>query len=198
MATRTKPPAFPEPYFKNTQQRAYPQLMSGSPTDIQQVFNQAFDSIFRLSAVPQLPQMYHVWFVDSTSGTDNLEVGTDLTNHVECRLPEGVQIQLFLASLNVAVAPVGANLIIDIQRSFDNANWLSIFPAGNASKLIVKDGEFRGSTPAFCTDPSPFFLIDGDLLRYDVLQVGSTTPGRKAGVSLVGIVQNRITGQTLP
>lgn len=195
MATRTIPPKFPTPLPPNTQQRAYPQLMSGSQFDIQQVFNQAFDGIFRLSRIPAVPQLYHIWFVDSTSGTDNLAVGNDLTNHVEARLPEGAQVQLVLASLNVGIGPIGADLIIDIKRSIDNVSWLSIFPPGNSAKLIVKDGEFRGSTPAFCADP--FFIIDGDLYRYDVIQIGSTTPGRKASVSLVGVIQGRTIGLPL-
>ena len=169
-----------------TPQRAFPNQVGKTDTERQQAINQALNFIYQIDPRVPLGQIYNVWFVDSTSGTDNLAVGTDLTNRPEITVPQGYADRLVVASAAVTIAPVGADIIIDILRSIDNATWQSIFPAGNQQKLVIKDGSFHGRQLGFVSDP--FWLYDGDLLRYDLIQVGSGTPGRRLSISVMGTV----------
>ena len=168
----------------DTPQRSWHQQVSGSDTERQQAINQALNYIYQIDPRVPLGQIWEAWFADTTSGTDDLVVGTDLTNHVEVRCPQGYGIQLAVVSAVITTPPAGSDLIADILRSIDNSAWISIFPSGAQQKLVIKNGSFRGSQLGFVS--SPFWLYDGDLLRYDLLQVGSGTPGRKLSIGVIG------------
>jgi len=74
--------------------------------------------------------------------------------------------------------PVGADIIIDLLK-----NGVSIFPSGNANKINITAGssaEFSGFR--FVSDNLAY--SDGDLLTMNVIQVGSTTPGKNGLVHL--------------
>ncbi len=76
--------------------------------------------------------------------------------------------------------PVGADLIVDIKLSADSGStWTSLWHATPANRPTIADGDTVGT--AGTPDTTSRGL--GDLLRVDIIQVGSTTPG--SNVSLV-------------
>lgn len=79
--------------------------------------------------------------------------------------------------LSVKTAPVGAALIVDIQKaSSPNGTFATIFSA----LPQVAAGAYSGNSTSFSTAT----LAAGDILRMDVTQVGSTTPGSALTVDL--------------
>ncbi len=70
--------------------------------------------------------------------------------------------------LNVATAPTGANLICDLHL-----NGTSIWDATPANRVTITDGNTSGDQVAFDTDA----VAEGDELRLDIDQIGSTVPG---------------------
>jgi len=117
-----------------------------------------------------------------------IAVGTDLAgHHYTVRVDSVRQIQLLDASIQVKTAPVGSSLIIDWLQSSDNGvTWTSIFPTGNANKLVLPAGDKRVTVNIFRL--TPLLLSRNDLLRYDVIQVGSSTPGGKLESVLAGFI----------
>lgn len=79
------------------------------------------------------------------------------------------------------VAPAGNKILIDIMR-----NGASIFPASLASKILLPDASLEAIGTVFLT--TPLVLNVGDKLLPDVLQVGTTTPGFRIQVQIVGQV----------
>lgn len=94
----------------------------------------------------------------------DIVVANDVCPPFEVRVP-GAAVDVVA---NCKVAPVGADLIIDIL-----ANLSSIF---GATKLVIADGTTRGTQTVFVTDP--FALALEDKITVNALQVGSGTPGR--------------------
>jgi hypothetical protein len=79
------------------------------------------------------------------------------------------------------IAPVGADLILDILFSADNgATFTSLWVINPGNRPTVIDGSNFGTVTTFDT-PN---LSAGDLLRVDVIQVGSTTQGQDITLQL--------------
>jgi len=80
--------------------------------------------------------------------------------------------------LSVKTAPVGAALIVDIKRSTTgpNGTFTTIFSAAPQ----IAAAAYAGNSTSFSTSA----LSAGDILRMDVTQVGSTTPGSALTVDL--------------
>ncbi|MFN3326882.1 MAG: hypothetical protein ACK5AZ_25595 [Bryobacteraceae bacterium] len=80
-------------------------------------------------------------------------------------------------------APVGQDAVLDIQISKDDGEtWDSIFPAGDANKLVIPDGSTALVTRT-TFDPDHNVIAKDDLLRIDCLQAGTTVPGK--GIEVV-------------
>lgn len=78
--------------------------------------------------------------------------------------------------------PTGADFVGDILL-----NGTTIFPAGNANKIVVPDGETAiVSGIRFVSDN--IRLVEGDVLTFNVIQVGSTNKGKNAVFHLNFIV----------
>ncbi len=79
-------------------------------------------------------------------------------------------------------APTGAAFIIDILLSSDDgATWVSLWATTPANRPSLAIGSKRGSQTSFDTSA---FTAD-DLIRIDIIQVGSTVPGKNIRVVLV-------------
>lgn len=82
---------------------------------------------------------------------------------------------LELVAIRAKVPPVGASLIVDIIRtSDDNTITGSIF---GTTKMVVPAG-FAGTVYNSKFAETKFHLRLRDILTLNILQVGSTTPGR--------------------
>lgn len=85
------------------------------------------------------------------------------------------------AYLNVKTAPTGADLIIDIDKSTDNGQtWVSIWNTTQANRVKIVAGSFAGTQTSFDTTS----LAEGNLLRVNVDQVGSSNPGADLTITL--------------
>lgn len=108
-------------------------------------------------------------------GDDPLVVGSDLTPwhyEVACASDEQVRVVEFLS--RVKIAPVGADLIVDVLRSTNGgSSWATLFTTGNSNKIVIADGTKSAVDSALAID----VLNRGDIIKVDVLQLGSTTPG---------------------
>lgn len=81
----------------------------------------------------------------------------------------------------VKTAPVGASIIIDIEKSTDNgATWTSIWNTTPANRLSISAGNREGTQTSFDTTA----VAAGDYLRIAIDQVGSTTSGADLTVNL--------------
>jgi hypothetical protein len=77
--------------------------------------------------------------------------------------------------------PVGSSLIIDIKLSTNGGStFTSLWATTPANRPTIADGAVVGSAGT----PDTTAYVNGNLVRVDVLQVGSTTPGRNVIVSL--------------
>ena len=74
--------------------------------------------------------------------------------------------------------PVGAALIVDILKS---TNFGSSFTTIFSAKPQISDGSLSGGQAAVFSTPT---INSGDLLRLDISQVGSGTPGNNVTVVL--------------
>ena len=118
---------------------------------------------------------------------EELPAGTDLMDeHHRVRIDSDCQVNLLDFAVQLKDAPVGAALIIDLQVSADNGTtWSSLFPSGNDQKLNVPPGEKRADTSTFAIT----VLHPDDILRLDILQVGSQTAGGRLQGTLRGRVE---------
>lgn len=104
-----------------------------------------------------------------------LATGDDQAPWFVCSVPTGVQ--LLSTDLVVKTAPTGADIIIDIMWSPDcGDNWTTIYSV----KPSIADGDK-------CDDAGTLsipYIEQGDILRFDIDQVGSGTAGADLTVSL--------------
>lgn len=78
--------------------------------------------------------------------------------------------------LTIDSAPTGADLIIDV-----NKNGTTIFTTqANRPKILA------GTTSRTSVAPDITTFADGDILTIDIDQIGSTLPGTKLGITIVG------------
>jgi len=110
--------------------------------------------------------------------------GTDLTNHLTVE-HIGKPLRVYLAA---KTAPTGQALIVDILRSSDGGTtWTSFWATnpGNRPQLAV--GTKTSSQINFDTTA----VSAGDLLRIDVIQVGSTVAGQDLTVQFLLSTRNQ-------
>lgn len=85
--------------------------------------------------------------------------------------------------LIVDTAPVGANIIVDIERSTDGgSNWTTIF-TGGTNRPQITAGSKTGNTT---TIDVPSAVGNSSLYRAVISQVGSSTPGSNLSIILKG------------
>lgn len=80
--------------------------------------------------------------------------------------------EIIRARLSCGIAPVGADLIADLNKGSGAGAASTIF-ANQADRLRVVDGAFTG-VHDFAT---PYALAEGEYLTIDIDQVGVSTPG---------------------
>jgi hypothetical protein len=114
-----------------------------------------------------------LWFVPDNP----LTVGTDLSATVVYRGPD---ITLTRWDIQVKTAPTGASLILDVIRGI-NSLWF-VFPA---LRPTIIAGATSGTNTGFDIDT----LQDGDVLKLDIDQVGSTIAGAQVTLILEGTVE---------
>ncbi len=84
-------------------------------------------------------------------------------------------------SVIAKTAPVGADLIIDIKKSSNQGStWTSLWATHAANRPTIADGAKYATGTAFDTTT----YSDGDILRIDIIQVGSGTAGSNIAVRL--------------
>lgn len=125
-----------------------------------------------------------VWASWVIANGGDASVGTDVANPVVIDIADG-EIATPVEALILCKygdAPVGANLIVDINycQPTSPLSSASIF-AG--TKLVKTAGNTSVETQAAFLSPTPAFLKHG-WLTVDVDQVGSTTPGKNITVAL--------------
>ena len=80
--------------------------------------------------------------------------------------------------LAVGTPPVGANLIVDVNRG-TGASEATIFASANRPTIVA--GAYTGESTTFQT----LNLSDGHYLTFDIDQVGSTVPGANLVISVL-------------
>lgn len=106
-----------------------------------------------------------------------LATGTDLCNWLQLTAPATIVKAWALAK----TAPTGQALIFDILRSTNNGtSFTSIWNATPANRIQIAATANAGTQTSFDTTA----LSAGDVLRIDIIQVGSGTPGGVATVEL--------------
>lgn len=80
--------------------------------------------------------------------------------------------------LSVNTAPVGADLIVDVNRGTAGSK-ATIFASANRPKILA--GEYEGYSTTFQT----LNIADGSYLTFDVDQVGSSTPGSDLAITVL-------------
>lgn len=85
------------------------------------------------------------------------------------------------AYANVKTAPTGQALKVDIDKSTDNgSNWTSIWNTTPANRLEIAAASTSGTETSFDTTS----LAEGNLLRLNIDQVGSTVAGADLTVTI--------------
>ena len=111
-----------------------------------------------------------LWFVPNIP----LAVGTDVSATVVYRGPD---LTLERWDTQVKIAPTGAKLVLDVRRGI-NSLWF-VYPA---LRPKVQIGATSQSGTGFDID----VLEDGDTLKLDIIQVGSTIAGGQVTLILTG------------
>lgn len=106
------------------------------------------------------------WYIAGT-----LVVGANQSQEIVYRGPAGT---IKRADAHVKTAPVGADLIFDI-----NINGTTIWST-QANRVKCADGVTSGTQTSFNTTS----IADGDVLTLDIDQIGSGTAGSSATVML--------------
>lgn len=101
-----------------------------------------------------------------TNTSEFSQGGVLVTGLGSFKLPFTVDAQLVDVKCAVGVAPVGAAIIVDV-----NKNGTSIYPT--SAKPQIAAGSVVGAAAA----PDTTAMAEGDYLTVDIDQVGSTTPG---------------------
>ncbi len=91
------------------------------------------------------------------------------------------------AFMAMKTAPTGANFIIDIQKSTDNGSTFATIWSTTGNRLTVTATNKTGSQTSFDVTS----IAEGDLLRCDIVQVGSTIAGQDVTVVLMTHLRNQ-------
>ena len=104
-------------------------------------------------------------------------VGNDLTNWVVM----GHAGKFSKAWVISKTGPTGANLILDIQKSTNNGtSFATLWGTNPSNKPTIAAASNNGSTTSFDTTT----FAAGDILRFDIDQVGSTVAGSDIALNL--------------
>lgn len=115
-------------------------------------------------------------YTSSYAAAGELEVGAGTF-----RLPFGQPARLINVRASVAVAPTGANIIIDV-----NLNGASVFTSATKPTIVA------GTNMSAVAFPDTQYIDIGEYLTVDIDQVGSTLPGEDLTVTV--LLENDITG----
>jgi hypothetical protein len=109
----------------------------------------------------------------------DLATGTDLTNWLICSGPGS-----FLSvSLVAKTGPVGSSIIVDILKSSNGGvSFTSLWAISLSNRPTIADGANVGTYGALDTTA----FAANDILRIDVIHVGTTTAGQDLTVELLG------------
>lgn len=115
-------------------------------------------------------------------------VGSDLSQPYTLDISDGTWFRPLAATIAAKTAPAGDDLICDYLYSTDEGTtWASLFPSGDANKIVLPDGEVVATITTFA---QPVMSVKKfTRIRYDVLQVGSGTAGGDLDVVLYGNLQ---------
>lgn len=102
-------------------------------------------------------------------------VGTDIPPHHIVALAGNFE----TAYINAKLPATGADLIIDVQR-WNGSSWTSIF---GTTKLVLPDGSLSTDVATQSTFAVASVVV-GDLLRADVVQIGTSNPGTDISVMI--------------
>jgi len=121
------------------------------------------------SGLGVLQKEWHYW-IDG-----NIAVATGLIRIFNLT---GATLAFQKVHLGVNTCPVGANLIVDVNRGTDGYK-ATIFAAGNRPTILA--GEYTGYSITFQT----LNIADGSYLTFDIDQVGSSTPGADLSICVL-------------
>jgi hypothetical protein len=107
----------------------------------------------------------------------NIAVGSSATPKITCER----KTQLTHWRITANTAPTGSSIIVDIKK-----NGVSIFPAGTANEVVLPATLLKAQGTTFVAAKT--ICNVGDELLPDVIQVGSTIPGFRIQVQIVGLV----------
>jgi hypothetical protein len=117
-------------------------------------------------------------FVFNLATLNVLALGTNATPRITAER----QVRLLRWRVAVNEVPTGSSSIFDIRKVTGG----SIFLSGNANKIICPAATARNKGTTFAT--SNYILNYEDELVVDVLQIGSTFPGFRYVIQLVGVI----------
>lgn len=107
----------------------------------------------------------------------NIAVGSSATPKITCER----KTQLTHWRITANTAPTGSSIIVDIKK-----NGVSIFPAGTANEVVLPATLLKAQGTTFVAAKT--ICNVGDELLPDVIQVGSTIPGFRIQIQIVGMV----------
>ncbi len=82
--------------------------------------------------------------------------------------------------------PIGDDLVIDIMLSSDGGStWLSLWDNNPSDRPTLIDG---GDNQALGVSFDTFTFASGDLLRMDVVSIGSSTAGANVSLAILGVL----------
>jgi len=123
-------------------------------------------------------------WIRAINGDDALAVGIDVQdNHREITLSPGEHVELRDWSARGKIAPQGDDVIVDALVSSDNAlTWRSLFPPD--AMIRVAQGSTFGHGATFAVPQ----LYNGEIIRFDIVQVGSLVAGGQFEFVLRGLI----------
>lgn len=170
----------------------YTDLNSGFST-IYNEFNGSIDNdnIDASAAIEESKVTFNTSTGHDHDGTDSKAIPKALVFTVTGTVTTGTSVAPLLLStgsltiskvyVNVKTAPTGQVLKIDIDKSDDNgSNWTSIWNTTPANRAEIAAGSTAGTETSFDTTA----LTEGDLLRLNIDQVGSTVAGADLTVTV--------------
>lgn len=113
-----------------------------------------------------------------------LTIGSDLAQHYRVRVPTGSSIRLTSWSLEIITPPTGSSLIANYDYSTnDGSSWTAVVSGG----AVLAAAAQRASGTIFTS--TPLRLYTDYILRYNLTQVGSATPGSILDFVLAGVIE---------
>lgn len=114
-------------------------------------------------------------FVFGLGVGSNIAVGASATPKITVER----KVQLTHWRITANTAPTGSSIIVDVK-----VNGSSIFTAGSANEIVLPATLLKNEGTTFIANPK--ILLVGDELLPDVIQVGSTIPGFRIQIQIIG------------